>query len=72
MMDMYEKAIAGKDNRSEAKEQLSRVAGGAVPEVVLLQEAWQATAHFCTAALAEAHAAELMLEIPLMPQKGQQ
>jgi len=58
MIDMYEKAIAGKDNRSEAKEELARVAGGAVPEVVLLQEGWQATAHYCNEALAEAHASE--------------
>lgn len=54
MIDMYDKAIAGKDNRAEAKEQIARVAGGAVPEVVLLQEAWQATAQYCKAALAEA------------------
>jgi len=58
MIDMYDKAIAGKDNRAEAKEQIARVAGGAVPEVVLLQEAWQATAQYCKAALAEAHTAE--------------
>jgi len=58
MIDMYEKAIAGKDDRAQAKEQLARVAGGAVPEVVLLQEAWQATAQYCNEALAEAHSAE--------------
>jgi len=58
MIDMYDKAIAGKGNRAEAKEQIAQVAGGAVPEVVLLQKAWHATAHYCKTALAEAQVAE--------------
>lgn len=59
MMDMYEKAIAGKDDK--AQQELARVASGHLPEVVLLQEAWKATATYCKEALAEAHIASAEL-----------
>eukprot|EP00413_Alexandrium_margalefii_P025887 CAMPEP_0204564878 /NCGR_PEP_ID=MMETSP0661-20131031/35144_1 /ASSEMBLY_ACC=CAM_ASM_000606 /TAXON_ID=109239 /ORGANISM="Alexandrium margalefi, Strain AMGDE01CS-322" /LENGTH=287 /DNA_ID=CAMNT_0051572569 /DNA_START=40 /DNA_END=903 /DNA_ORIENTATION=- len=57
MIDMYDKAIAGKEEGAQAQKDLARISGGAMPEVVLLQGAWRETAAFCAEALKEIKAA---------------
>jgi len=52
MIDMYEKAIAGKDDKAQASKELAKLSQG-MPEVVLLQRAWAEAAPSFRQALQE-------------------
>lgn len=53
MMDMYEKTISGKADKAQVAKELSKVSGGALPEVVFLQQSSKALANYCAEALSE-------------------
>lgn len=53
MMDMYEKTMNGGADKKQVQKDLARVAGGAAPEIVFLQQQWRAVASFCQDALEE-------------------
>lgn len=55
MIDLYEKALAGKTAATKIKKELSEVAGG-IPDVVLLQEARASLTAFCGDALTQVKA----------------
>lgn len=58
MIDMYEKTIAGKADKATVAKQLRKVGGGALPDIVFLQDAQTAIVNFCDSSLKELHAAE--------------
>mmetsp|Transcript_85242 Transcript_85242/g.276014 ORF Transcript_85242/g.276014 Transcript_85242/m.276014 type:complete len:323 (+) Transcript_85242:63-1031(+) len=63
MIDMYEKAIAGKDNKAQASKELARLSSG-MPEVVLLQKAWVEAVPYFRQALQEVKEASAELHGP--------
>jgi len=58
MIDMYEKTISGKADKATISKELRKVGGGALPEIVFLQDTKTATARFCEDALKELRAAQ--------------
>jgi len=60
MIGVYEKAMGGKASKAEVQKDLARVTG-VMPEVVLLQQAWRASAPFFRDALAEVRSASAEL-----------
>uniref|UniRef100_A0A7S2N7A9 Uncharacterized protein n=1 Tax=Alexandrium andersonii TaxID=327968 RepID=A0A7S2N7A9_9DINO len=61
MIDMYEKTMSGKASEAEVQKDLAKVTG-AMPEVVLLQQAWRAQAPYFHEALTEVRTASAELE----------
>lgn len=62
MMDMYEKTISGKADKSEVVRELNKIGGGTSVDVVFLQRAGRLTAGYCAGALAEVRVARRDLE----------
>jgi len=58
MIDAYEKTIAGTASKAQITKEIAKVAGGVVPEVVLVQVAWRTAVPFFREALAEVRAAK--------------
>jgi len=58
MIDMYEKTISGKADKTTVAKQLRKVGGGALPDIVFLQAAQAATVRFCEQATSELHSAQ--------------
>jgi len=57
-IDAYEKTIAGTASKAQVTKEIAKVAGGVVPEVVLVQVAWKSAVPFFREALAEVRAAK--------------
>lgn len=55
MIDMYEKTLSGKADKTKVKQELGQVAGG-IPEVVFLQNVRKSVAKFCGETLKEVKA----------------
>jgi len=65
LIDMYEKTISGKADKTKMAQELRRVGAGIAPEVVLLQDTVKSTVHFCSEALQEVHEAQSALRTDL-------
>jgi len=72
MIDMYEKTISGKADKKQVEQQLAKVGGGMLPEVVLLQDMQDTAAKFCDEALAEVRSEKAVLLQERRPGHGQQ
>jgi hypothetical protein len=69
LIDMYEKTISGKADKTKMAQELRRVGAGIAPEVVLLQDNVRATVHYCSEALVEVREAQSVLRTELQVPK---
>lgn len=66
MINMYEKTMSGKADKGQVQKELAKVAGGVVPEVVLLQDTRRDAGRYCLLALEEVRRARADLFLPLV------
>jgi len=69
LIDMYEKTISGKADKTKMAQELRRVGAGIAPEIVLMQDTVRATVHYCSEALVEVHEAQSALRTELPSSK---
>merc|ERR1719215_737100 len=61
MIQAYEGAIAGNADKKTIAKKIQKVSGGAMPDIVFLQDAKKTVAAFCADALQQLHAAQALV-----------